>query len=102
MAHRRKRIRIIETAGRHVELVSVTRLPLRQRCTAATAEGSRDRRRRLELDRLARGEGKDFRADLQPRHDRRRGRLAATAALASATDDRFAVNAVTHHAAETS
>ena len=56
MTNRRKPLGVIEAAGGHVNRSPITRLPVGQRCATVSAEGSGDRRRRVEINRLAHGE----------------------------------------------
>src|SRR5258705_9073419 len=69
MTLRRKGLRVIEADCSDIDLLTlVTGMPVGQRCPAASAEGSGGRRRRVVLDRLARGEDEILRVDRYPGH----------------------------------
>ena len=92
---------IIEAAGGDVDGSPVFGAPIRQRGAAAPTESPREGRRRVVFNRFPGSECEIICIHVRPRHDRRGGSLATTAALTSAGNQRFALNSIPHRATQT-
>jgi hypothetical protein len=101
VSDRWKCVWIIEAAGGHVYGRPVFSAPIRQRGAAAPTERPRDGRRRVVFNRFPGGKCEVICIHVRPRHDRRGGSLATTAALTSAGNQGFALNSIPHRATQT-